>query len=486
MLKVLLYGIATFLETGIGIWFFGKMFPKRERMERRHYFAEWVLYTSLIVTAYTFPKTFLELKDETQYMNSVIFIYFAGLIIYTALAWRMKKCPNMEVLFFVGMIISLTAQYWSSYSGDIVVLVGNVFPVLFLFMLFKCTLIQAYLWEFFYLTSITLVKEIYIIFCGVIRKGYYVDFLKMERMHNLSEIVYWIIICSIFFWILRGSMFKMVFKNILEKYQKIFLGISILLWLMICVMYDYGKVQKNDLLFILGIFMLTIITVMLLFFRVYSRLLENEKKIMDIQNNAIECRYKDLSEAHEKYRCLVHDEKHLISYVKECLVNGKTDEALIFLGDFQCTLNEQEECVWTGIQELDYILNIKFRAMKEKDIELNYDFDVNKIPLKNTDIVIVMGNLLDNAIEAAKKCEEGKKYINITIKNINQFFILKIKNSCVKKAVVKNERFISDKLQKQKHGLGIESVKHIITSYNGEMSFLCDEEIFEVKIIINE
>ncbi len=360
MLKILLYGVATFLETGIGIWFFGKMFPKRERMERRHYFAEWVLYTSLIVTAYTFPKTFLELKDEIQYMNSVIFIYFAGLIIYTALAWRMKKCPNMGGLFFVGMIISLTAQYWCSYSGDIVVLIGNVFPVLFLFILFKCNLIQAYLWEFFYLTSITLVKDIYIIFCGVMRKGYYVDFLKVERVHNLREIVYWIVVCSIFFWILRGSMFKMVFKNILEKYQKIFggisillwsmtcvmydygkvqkndllfilgifmltiitvmflffivyRGISILLWSMTCVMYDYGKVQKNDLLFILGIFMLTIITVMFLFFIVYSRLLENEKKIMDIQNNAIECRYKDLSEAHEKYRCLVHDEKHLIS-----------------------------------------------------------------------------------------------------------------------------------------------------------------------------
>ena len=49
MLKVLLYGVATFLETGIGIWFFGKMFPKRERMERRHYFAEWVFYILLII-----------------------------------------------------------------------------------------------------------------------------------------------------------------------------------------------------------------------------------------------------------------------------------------------------------------------------------------------------------------------------------------------------------------------------------------------------
>ena len=48
MLKVLLYGVATFLETGIGIWFFGKMFPKRERVERRHYFAEWGFYILLI------------------------------------------------------------------------------------------------------------------------------------------------------------------------------------------------------------------------------------------------------------------------------------------------------------------------------------------------------------------------------------------------------------------------------------------------------
>ena len=483
MLKVLLYGIATFLETGIGIWFFGKMFPKRERMERRHYFAEWVLYTSLIVTAYTFPKTFLKLKDEIQYMNSVIFIYFVGLIIYTALAWRMKKCSNMGGLFFVGMIISLTAQYWCSYSGDIVVLIGNVFPVLFLFILFKCNLIQAYLWEFFYLTSITLVKDIYIIFCGVMRKGYYVDFLKVERVHNLSEIVYWIVVCSIFFWILRGSMFKMVFKNILEKYRKIFWGISILLWSMTCVVYDYGKVQKNDLLFILGIFMLTIITVMILFFIVYSRLLENEKKIMDIQNNAIECRYKDLSEAHEKYRCLVHDEKHLISYITECLANGKIDDVLDFLKDVQCTLSDQEGRTWTGIQNLDFILNVKFRVMKEADIKFFCDLDVDTIPLKETDFVIVMGNLLDNAIEASQKCEEGKRIVNLTMKNRNDFFLVKIKNSCIKKAVMKKEKFISDK--GEKHGWGIASVQHIVNQYNGEMDFAYDDKTFEVKILIN-
>ncbi len=191
MLKVLLYGIATFLETGIGIWFFGKMFPKRERMERRHYFAEWGFYTFLMVTVYTFSKTFLKLKYEIQYMNSVIFIYFVGLIIYMVLAWRMKKCPNMEVLFFVGMIISLTAQYWGSYFSMPVTKSGNIFPVLFLYCFYKCSFFQAYLWEFSYLIIMGMSKIIHITFWGNLEGKYFKDYFLSLREHTHSEVLWW-------------------------------------------------------------------------------------------------------------------------------------------------------------------------------------------------------------------------------------------------------------------------------------------------------
>lgn len=52
-----------------------------------------------------------------------------------------------------------------------------------------------------------------------------------------------------------------------------------------------------------------------------------------------------------------------------------------------------------------------------------------------------------------------------------------------KKAVMKKEKFISDK--GEKHGWGIASVQHIVNQYNGEMDFAYDDKTFEVKILIN-
>ena len=52
MLMVLLYGIATFAETGIGIWMFGKMFPRRESVSNS-LVARIILWTLLILTTYT-------------------------------------------------------------------------------------------------------------------------------------------------------------------------------------------------------------------------------------------------------------------------------------------------------------------------------------------------------------------------------------------------------------------------------------------------
>ena len=62
--KVILYGIAAFMETGIGIWIFGQAFPKREHMEKRHVFGEWLLFAIMTACAYSFPNTFCGIANE--------------------------------------------------------------------------------------------------------------------------------------------------------------------------------------------------------------------------------------------------------------------------------------------------------------------------------------------------------------------------------------------------------------------------------------
>ena len=487
MLKILLYGIATFLETGIGIWFFGKMFPKRERMERRHYLTEWGFYTFLMVTVYTFPKTFLKLKDEIQYMNSVIFIYFVGLIIYMVLAWRMNKCPNMEVLFFVGMIISLTAQYWGSYFSMPVTKSGNIFPVLFLYCFYKCSFFQAYLWEFSYLIIMGMSKIIHITFWGNLEGKYFKDYFLSLREHTHSEVFWWIVTCVIMYYLLRFGLSKIVIEKFLMIHKKILLAANIVLILImdISINYGAGKIENNYLSVILSLFVGFILFLIIIFVKAYGNIVEKEKFLLNVRNSAIQTQYEEMSVSYEKYRQLVHDEKHMVSYVAECLRKGENKTAAEFLQNFQDTLVAREGKIWSRIKSLNLILNIKYRKMEEAKIKFLCNLNVEYIPMEESDFVILMGNLLDNAIEASEKCPEGERFIELNMKNMNQMFMLKIKNSCMKKASRDKMRFVTDKEEKEKHGLGIASAQYIVNQYNGEMDFAYDDKTFEVKILIN-
>ena len=68
--------------------------------------------------------------------------------------------------------------------------------------------------------------------------------------------------------------------------------------------------------------------------------------------------------------------------------------------------------------------------------------------MKDIDFVVLLGNLLDNAIEAAEKCEEGKGKITCIFRNINDMFIFKVKNTSIYKPYEKNTKFYTSKKRK--------------------------------------
>ena len=97
---------------------------------------------------------------------------------------------------------------------------------------------------------------------------------------------------------------------------------------------------------------------------------------------------------------------------------------------------------------------------------------------------MILGNLLDNAIEASMKSK--KKEIKLYIANKNDMFILKVINTYEIEPVTKGERFISNKKEKNKHGWGIESVKRLVKRYDGNITFKYDSDFFQVIIILSK
>lgn len=81
MLKVLLYGLATFMETGIGVWIFSQTFSERRILEKKYYVLEWLLYSLIFFGIYNFSVSLWQIdKKIEKYVIKVICIYIIGLI----------------------------------------------------------------------------------------------------------------------------------------------------------------------------------------------------------------------------------------------------------------------------------------------------------------------------------------------------------------------------------------------------------------------
>ena len=485
MLKVLLYGIATFLETGIGICFFEKMFPKRERMERRHYFAEWGFYTLLIIATCSFSNFYLDIEKDRVYI--ILLIVVCILIFFKVLERRKKfKQKDIKVLGVLWMTGALTAQYWDSYLSILMMITGNLFFCVFLFIYYRSSFFQSYLWSFLYSTGLGIMKILYINFWGVLQEKAFKDYFIYPRKHTYMEVIYWITVGIVIGYLLHTRLSETVIKKLLTEYKMLTFITTLILWRIIFSLVNFGagSITPRDLSETLMIFIIIILALIFIFVKTYGELIENEKRFLKQQTYIVKEQYKEISISYNNYRRLVHDEKHLISYVAECLENGAVDEAVNFLQASQDELIRKENHYWTGIQSVDFMLNIKYRKMKNKKINFTYNLSVDSIPLEDTDFIVVLGNLLDNSIEAACKCSECDRYVDLCMRNVNQQLVLKLKNSCSKKPLREKKRFITDKIERETHGIGLESVKSIVEQYEGVINFAYDDTKFEVTIIV--
>lgn len=492
MLQIL-YGLASFLETGIGIWAFAQAVPKRRTMEKRHTCSEIVLLSFIILGAYTFPTAFWEFKNKNLYAKVIMGLYcvaLCALFLNKLIEKRFGKIESNAVILilFYGMVVWLGCQYWGAFQSELAIILGNALPVFYLFAFYECSFLQAYLWEFLYLINLGVLKGSYIVCVGILEDKRFEDFFSITRTRTYSEIIFLLIVYVILLILLKHISVKSFMEKILHKYKRILLIVAGIELIVLDILMDGGggEIEGKNFTGTIIVVVAIIFILLIMYIKSLSRTIDTEKRLLEVRNETVGQQYSELNEAYEKYRCLVHDEKHMILYLQECIQNENLHEAAAFLNSYQRNIVKEKQCSWTGIPTLDFMLNIKKRKMDELQIRFEMDCKIEDIPMEDADFIVVLGNLFDNAIEATAKCEAPERKIELFIQNINEMFILKMKNSSISRPKVKNERFLTDKKEKDKHGWGIESVRHIVDKYNGSVMFQYDTDEFEASIIINE
>lgn len=192
--------------------------------------------------------------------------------------------------------------------------------------------------------------------------------------------------------------------------------------------------------------------------------------------------YEQLQTHNQEILKIRHDHKNFILGLLTELDNQNYDGIrTTLLSEYECLSQPSE--LETKHSVIATVVKMKSAYAKTLGITINFEYhELHKINISAIDIAIILGNALDNAIEAAERVEDTAKHINILAKVNHNVIVMVIKNPVAE--TVNPERMISTKRGDGSFGYGVESMKRLAKKHDGEIIFACENRVFETNIVI--
>lgn len=186
-----------------------------------------------------------------------------------------------------------------------------------------------------------------------------------------------------------------------------------------------------------------------------------------------------------------HEEKHnLVNeliVLKDLIGNQNNDKAIENIDEIIDGCYYTDQISNTGNSTVDAIINFKYAVARQFGIKFNLKiFIPDDMPIEQKDIGVILGNALDNAIEAVKDCKEHEKKIEISMGVKKEAWVLVIKNPYEKEIKVDHMgAIVTSKLDKGRHGYGLKSIQRISEKYQGDMITDTENGVFILTVILN-
>lgn len=211
---------------------------------------------------------------------------------------------------------------------------------------------------------------------------------------------------------------------------------------------------------------------------------EMEKKLAQMnaeQAELLEKEYTELNNAYATNAKLFHDFHNHIGMIRKLVTGGKYEETVEYLDELQAPVRELTDSRWTGDDTIDYLINGKIANANEHEIDMQVQVEYPRhANIKSVDMCAIIGNLIDNALEAAKQVtDEDKRFIRLTIRRINQMLVIKVENSFEAELKKEDGQLKTTKKEGGIHGWGIKSVRAAAEKYDGSVTLTQEDRVFK-------
>lgn len=209
-------------------------------------------------------------------------------------------------------------------------------------------------------------------------------------------------------------------------------------------------------------------------------------EILSRQNEFYRMREEEVQRKWMEIKKIRHDLYNSYILNLAYLENGQYEELRQFYCKAVGELKKPEEMICTGNIGVDSILNYKLKVMEEKQISIEKDIKVAAdIRVCDRDLNALIGNLLDNVVEALEILPERERRLWITLHSDDTAMLFKTRNPYAKEDMeLRDGKLLSTKAEAGEHGFGLKSVSDIVKKYNGSMEIVIEDNMLVITTLL--
>ena len=260
------------------------------------------------------------------------------------------------------------------------------------------------------------------------------------------------------------------------KEERIFSAIVILLYLGILflgVYYD-GFIAG-------GIAALIFILLEYLLQRIMKR---EEDKTIIYQNKLMKQQMDEIENIYMTMRGWRHDYHNHLQSLKGFLSLNKVDQMKNYLNELETDLDSIDTLYHSGNLQLDSILNAKLAIAEKGQIRIHCDASIPpQLHVSDLDLCVILGNLLDNAIESCRKIKNpDERFIRVYIGILKKQLYISITNATSETVKQRTDHYFTTK--RGDHGHGLKRVDQVVKKYDGYLNRQNEPGVFATEIVL--
>lgn len=431
--------------------------------------ASLILIMLKAVFSYFFLYKILELKTHNKskkrtilFLLFLIIVFISNMALFIFVSWEdefgiVRYYPDIieDILMMLIIIALIHTNIWSSIYyivfGYVFVMLAQLISSVLDFIVFEYIfhiILTPDQEAILYLLEIGLLFIIYLIIKHRNNRQYMIDDKDWPLFAVLA-----IIVCAYFYYI------KNVVPNIDPENSIMYVSMDyIQLGFMVGIFFLFGRYH-----IILG--------------KKSQELLKTQLKL---QSEEFQLKLRDeLTHANAENKKLRHDLKHHF-----IVLQRKIKEDPEYAMEYVKQLSDHVEIVSyadTKNEILDYILNTKAAKLHQMDIPFEYRISDSLTFINDFDLISLLGNALDNAIEAQQFVKDA--WVHMEITGYEDTVLIKVENACDCTKLNWNEGTLSTiKKDTNKHGFGLQNIKELCEKYQGSLDVCAEQSVFQLSM----